>query len=131
MPLIRNKYRVRSEEGIIGESLAGHFITETLFLQADMFDYYIAMDPSLWWNDKYLVRNANVYLTKLPKEAKKFWFAGSSAEDINVATKQLDSILSNAKIESLSWKYVDAPQELHHTVFRATKEQALLWIWKK
>jgi uncharacterized protein len=131
MPQINKKYRVSSEEGIIGESLAGLFITETLLMYPDLFDYYIAMDPSLWWNDQYLVRNAKNYLAKFPNEPKRYWFAGSSAEDINVATQQLTAMLNAAKVASLEWNYLDAPKEQHNTIFRATKEQALIWTWKK
>jgi uncharacterized protein len=130
-PQINGKYRTTKIKGIIGESLAGLFITENLMMQPDMFDYYIAMDPSLWWNDQYLIKNAKNFTAKFPAEPKKFWFAGSSAEDINGVTKELDSILHNAKIANLEWQYVDAPQEQHNTIFRATKEQALIWTWKK
>ena len=36
--------------GLVSWALAGLFVVETLFLQPDLFDTYIALDPSLWWN---------------------------------------------------------------------------------
>jgi predicted alpha/beta superfamily hydrolase len=58
MPAVKARYRTTPETAIIGESLAGLFIVETLFDDPDMFDTYIAFDPSLWWNDNGLVTAA-------------------------------------------------------------------------
>jgi len=76
---INKRYRTTNKKGIIGESLAGLFIIETFFMKPDLFDYYIAFDPSLWWNNKYLIKSAKEHLDKFPKDEKRIWFAGSSA----------------------------------------------------
>jgi predicted alpha/beta superfamily hydrolase len=52
MPEIRERYRTTSETAIVGESLAGLFVIETLLLEPDLFETYIAIDPSLWWNNE-------------------------------------------------------------------------------
>lgn len=82
MPAINNRYRTTQEKGIIGESLAGLFVIETLLLSPASFDFYIAMDPSLWWNEGKLVEQAEQLLNNLPERTTKLWFAGSSAKDI-------------------------------------------------
>ncbi|MBK8673159.1 MAG: alpha/beta hydrolase, partial [Bacteroidetes bacterium] len=61
-PEINKRYRTTNEKSIIGESLSGLFVVETFFLEPDMFDNYIAVDPSLWWNNHYLVRTAKDHL---------------------------------------------------------------------
>ena len=92
-----------------------------------MFNYYIAFDPSLWWNNHYLARTANEQLTKIPSTEIRFWFAGSSAEDISTYTKEFAHVLQNQNSKNLKWKYSDEPKEKHNTIFRATKEKALKW----
>ncbi len=124
---INKRYKTNLKRGIIGESLAGLFVTETLILHPDMFDLYIAFDPSLWWNDKHLVKTANDHLTNFPASNKKFWFGASDAGDINSNTDSLAEILKSKNIANLTWDYVDVPQEKHNTIFRATKEKALIW----
>ncbi|WP_179006846.1 alpha/beta hydrolase [Winogradskyella forsetii] len=128
MPEINKNYRTTDEKGIIGESLAGLFVMETFFLKPDTFDFYVAMDPSLWWNDHYLERNATRYLDNFTDKKIKLWFAGSDAEDISVHTNNLAKTLENEAPEQLIWKYSDEPNEQHNTIFRATKEKALTWI---
>ena len=124
---INNKYKTTNVKGIIGESLAGLFVTETFLLFPDMFDFYIAFDPSLWWNDQKLLKNTADHLSKFPSSPIRFWFAGSSAEDIAGATNQLAEILKSKDLKSVTWQYSPEPKEEHSTIFRATKEKALIW----
>jgi len=127
VPDINTKYRTTNKKGIIGESLAGLFVMETFMLQPQAFDIFIAMDPSLWWNDFNLVKEAKNHLSQFPKEDKKLWFAGSGAEDISKHTRSLETIFKEAAPENLTWTYSDEPNEKHNTIFRATKEKALVW----
>lgn len=127
MPEINSRYRTTNEKSIIGESLAGLFVMETFFLFPDMFDRYIAFDPSLWWNNHYLVSTSGQHLAKFPESNKKLWFAGSGATDISPYTKELAAILAKLNIPQLQWKYADEPKEKHTTIFRATKEKAIIW----
>jgi len=127
MTEINSKYRTSKKKGIIGESLSGLFVMETFMQHPETFDFYIAFDPSLWWNDHYLVRNANKLFGKFPNKEIKLWFAGSSVEDISKYTNELSKVLENHAPDKLKWKYSDEPKEKHNTIFRATKETALKW----
>ena len=126
-PEIDKRYRTKAEKGIIGESLAGLFIMETFMEQPNLFNFYIAIDPSLWWNDHYLVKNAKQDLKNFPKTTKKLWFAGSGATDILQYTDELKNILTQENIPNLKWNYSPEPKEEHSTIYRATKEKALIW----
>ncbi len=127
MPEINRKYRTKNTKGIIGESLSGLFVMETFFTKPETFDFYIAMDPSLWWNNHYLAKNAESILAKFPNKKLKLWFAGSSVEDISQFTRSVETTLQHSSPQNLTWKYSDEPKEKHNTIFRATKEKALIW----
>jgi predicted alpha/beta superfamily hydrolase len=58
MPQVKAAYRTTNETAIVGESLAGLFVIETFLLEPDLFDTYIAFDPSLWWNNQKLVADS-------------------------------------------------------------------------
>ena len=128
IPEIEKKYRVSDEKGLIGESLSGLFVMETFFLTPQAFDFYIAMDPSLWWNDHYLEKNAGELMSKFPDKKIRLWFAGSGSEDISTHTKNLEKTLKTEASKELTWKYSYEPNEKHNTIFRATKEKALIWV---
>lgn len=131
IPIIEKQYRTTNARSIIGESLAGLFVIETLLETPDLFDNYIAFDPSLWWNDSYLVKTANEKLTKNRNTSKRLWFASSNAKDIRVYTKKLAGSLKKMNPSNLEWNYVAEPKLKHATLFRATKEKALLWTFEK
>jgi hypothetical protein len=130
-PEIHKRYRTTNEKSIIGESASGLFVMETFFLTPDMFDNYIAFDPSLWWNNHYLVRTAKEHLAKFPTTKKRVWFAGSSATDIAPYTKELAQIFKTENHSNIFWNYSDEPKEKHTTIFRATKEKAIIWTLNK
>ncbi len=125
-PVINKNYRTKNKKAIIGESAAGIFVIETFLLDNDMFDFYIAMDPALWYNEQYLVKNFESLSKENYQLKKKLWFAGSDAVDISTHTKALEKTLKQLNQE-LIWKYSDEPNEQHSTIFRATKEKALIW----
>lgn len=128
IPEINKRYRTTPEKGILGESLAGLFVVETLMLHPEMFDFYVAFDPSIWWNGSHLVKTAKENLGKFTPDKKKFWFAGSDAKDIYKNTRDLEKILKTENLSNLTWKYSDEPKEQHQTIFRATKEKAFIWV---
>lgn len=128
---IDKKYRTSGKKGIIGESASGLFIVETFLLKPEMFDFYIAFDPSLWWNNQYLVKNAEDYLDKFPSSKKIIWLASSNTEEIAPFTKEFVRILKKKKLPNVKFEYSDEPKEEHSTIFRATKVKALIWTLGK
>lgn len=54
-PLIETHYRTSKTKTIIGQSLGGLLATEILFKSPDLFDHYIIISPSLWWDDESLL----------------------------------------------------------------------------
>lgn len=126
-PEINRRYRTTAEKGIIGESLAGLFIVETLLKKPEMFDFYIAMDPSLWWNNYFLTKKVEDFYPNFTGKKVRFWFAGSKAKDIKISTNQLAQKLKTNAPENLTWHFSNEPKEKHNTIFRATKEKALIW----
>lgn len=51
-PYIDSAYRTTEMKTIIGQSLGGLLATEILFKKPNLFDNYIIVSPSLWWDDE-------------------------------------------------------------------------------
>jgi predicted alpha/beta superfamily hydrolase len=119
MPLIAGRVRGNGQTAIVGESLVGLFILETFFLEPKMFDTYIALSPSLWWNDKALVRAAAERLKAQPQLTGTLYFATAGDDDIDDAGKSLSEILRANAPKGLVWFYEPRPDKLHSTIYRA------------
>lgn len=50
-PYIEGKYHVNHSKTIIGQSLGGLLATEILLKKPTLFDKYIIISPSLWWDN--------------------------------------------------------------------------------
>lgn len=55
-PLIDAHYRANGTKTIIGQSLGGLLASEILFKKPELFDHYIIISPSLWWDDGSLLK---------------------------------------------------------------------------
>lgn len=56
-PYINKKYNTNLQNSIIGQSFAGLLATEILFTKPTLFNKYIIVSPSLWWNDGALLKS--------------------------------------------------------------------------
>ena len=115
MPDVRRRYRTNGKTAIVGESLAGLFVLETLCVRPDLFDTYIALSPSLWWNKQALIRRAAGTLQAWPRGLNKtLYFATAGDDDIDDAGKTLQTILRADAPPQLTWFYEPQP-DLHHS----------------
>ncbi len=117
MPQVKSRYRTTQETAIVGESLAGLFIVETFLLEPDLFDTYIALDPSLWWNNKELVKTATERLRSRPNLEKTLYMASSDEKQIVEDANQFSEVLTQSAPPRLHWHYERMPEEKHSTIY--------------
>lgn len=117
MPAVRERYHTTDEDALLGESLAALFVIETFFLEPRLFDTYIAVEPSLWWNEADLLRRAPERLSAWPGDSATLYLASGAPSDITEGTEQLASLLRAHAPPSLQWRYQPMPQETHGTIF--------------
>jgi predicted alpha/beta superfamily hydrolase len=130
MPQVKARYRTTDETAIVGESLAGLFVVETFLLEPDLFDTYIAFDPSTWWNDQKLVSSAGERLAARPKLKKTLYFA-SSDDDLHIgATQRLADALGKNAPPGISWHYEKMPDEKHSTIYHPAALKAFRAVFK-
>jgi predicted alpha/beta superfamily hydrolase len=116
IPVIDARYRTTGERAIVGESLAGLFIVETFFLEPDLFDTYIAFDPSLWWNGHALVDSAAARL-RADKFGTRTLYLANSSQDIDQLTRVLADTLEKYAPAELTWRYQPMMDETHATIY--------------
>jgi predicted alpha/beta superfamily hydrolase len=130
MPEVKKRYRTTAETAIVGESLAGLFVVETFFLEPDLFDTYIAFDPSLWWNRQKLLDGVGEKLRSRPKLQKTLYFASSDEKGIIEGTQRLSEILGKDAPAGLHWHYEKMPEETHGTIYHPAALRAFRALLK-
>ncbi|MCB0278541.1 MAG: alpha/beta hydrolase, partial [Calditrichaeota bacterium] len=62
VPYVDKNYRTEPFKLIVGHSFGGLFAVHSLFSRPKLFNAYIAISPSLWWNKRDLVSKVEFYL---------------------------------------------------------------------
>jgi predicted alpha/beta superfamily hydrolase len=130
MPQVKTRYRTTNETAIVGESLAGLFVVETFFLEPDLFDTYIAFDPSLWWNNQKLVVDTGEQLRARPELNKALYLACSAEERIPGLTQRFVDALEKNSPKGVQWHYAQMPEEKHATIYHPAALKAFREIFK-
>lgn len=126
-PWVQGRYRTSGNDAVIGESLAGLFVVETLFEAPDLFDDYIAVSPSLWWDDMRYGRDAVTYLARLPRGARRLYLTlADEGYRHEQGVEQLVAGLQRAAPRDLQWLYVaQGDSETHASIYHGAALDAL------
>ncbi|HQZ63083.1 MAG TPA: alpha/beta hydrolase-fold protein [Dokdonella sp.] len=122
-PQIHAFYKVNDDAAIIGESLAGLFVIETLFVQADLFGTYIAIDPSLWWNAEQWWREAGTRLNGSVDISARLFLA--AAGDSAGASAHFADALCRNPLPNLHWTYARHAKLRHANIYRKLEKSLL------
>lgn len=124
MPQVRQRYPTTDERALIGESLAGLFVVETLLQEPTLFNSYIALDPSLWWNRGAMLAGAAKQLPAVMRAQPRVFLASSGQPELAASTARLAELLQQASPSPLV-KYLPLPEETHATIYHPAALQAL------
>lgn len=125
---IERRYDVTSERAIIGESLAGLFVVETLVSDPGLFETYIAVDPSVWWNQYDLTSRIAQALQQEAAAQRRLFVAASeeasSAERFQAFIAQVEQASSRIRFD-----YAPMPEESHATLFHPAALKAFRTVF--
>lgn len=130
MPQVKRRYRTTNETAIVGESLAGLFVVETFLLEPDLFDTYLAFDPSLWWNNQALVNGAAERLRARTRLEKTLYLASSDEKGIAEVTQRFAEILGKNAPPGFRWHYEKMQDEKHSTIYHPAALKAFRSVLK-
>lgn len=130
MPAVRKRYRTTDETAIVGESLAGLFVVETFLKEPDLFNTYVAFDPSLWWNKEALVKGAADALKASKDRRRAIYLSSSDQPELVAVTARFVAVLNAEGGPQLSWTYVPMPAEQHSTIYHPAALAAFRAVFK-
>jgi predicted alpha/beta superfamily hydrolase len=123
-PEIARRYRASGESSVVGESFAGLFIVETLLLEPDLFDAYVAIDPSVWWSAGALVKSAPERLARWSAGPKRLVVSTADYAETNEGVASLMDAIHRAAPAGLTATLDPLPAEHHSTIFPVAEVRA-------
>ncbi|WP_047546178.1 alpha/beta hydrolase-fold protein [Psychroserpens sp. Hel_I_66] len=135
IPYIDNTYPTASHKTFVGHSFGGLLVVNTLINHPEVFNNYIAIDPSLWWDDEVLTNdvtdklssetytNKSLYISisnPLPPDTEKDLEALIKDQSMNTeglrALHRFSTTISEAGKSPLNFKYKYYENEDHGTI---------------
>lgn len=83
IPRIESQYRTMPYRVFVGHSFGGITTLNALYTIPETFNAYVAIDPSLWWDNQTLLRHARSYFSSARLDGKALYVA--QANTINPA----------------------------------------------
>jgi predicted alpha/beta superfamily hydrolase len=114
-PFIESTYRTNEHRTIIGQSLGGLLASEILMQHPAMFNDYMIISPSLWWNKESLLDVKPVlWRARLSKEIRAYIAVGKEGDMMERPAKKLVDILKESGNVKTYFQYM--PDENHLTI---------------
>ena len=137
-PFIEKKYKTNESKTIIGQSLGGLLETEILFKKPSLFNKYIIISPSLWWDNGCLL-NEDLSLLSIFKQSIDIYIGvgkeGATPTEIP-RVMEADANLLAEKIRSVENKNINVhfeylPLENHGTILHQAVSNAFRTLYPK
>jgi predicted alpha/beta superfamily hydrolase len=124
IPEVQKRYRTSCYRVFAGHSLGGLMAIHTLITRPDLFNAYIAVSPSLQWNDQKTLHQAQEFFAKRAQLGKTLFLSladeGNTENPMGQAFDQLRQSLTAKAPKDFHWDSARYPDEDHgSTVLRA------------
>jgi len=137
-PFIEKKYKTNNSKMIIGQSLGGLLEAEILLKKPALFNKYVIVSPSLWWNNGSLLNQDAVAFDHNFNQQTDIYIAvgkeGATPTDIPREMEE-DARLLFEKINQIKNKSVKVhfeylPKENHATILHQAVSNSLRILYK-
>ncbi len=119
IPWVTSRY-LTERKVLTAASLGGLFVLDTLLERPDMFDDYIALTPSIWWDEGRVAEEAAAKLAAHGPSDRRIYITMGDEGIGNLSGKWLGTLVSafdTSAPEGLKWAFVDrSGSEEHRTM---------------
>jgi predicted alpha/beta superfamily hydrolase len=112
--LIDSTYPANSERCIIGHSAGGFFAIYALENQPGLFNSFICIDPSLWYDDQSCIRELPDFLKNNKSINNSIFISLSNEKEMGVFP--FIEVLEKYAPERLKWDYIHYKNETHNSL---------------
>lgn len=114
VPYVNKTYPATGNNILYGHSLTGLFSVYALLVEPQLFNSYLAVDPSLWWDNNYIEKFAADKLNASLHAGKSVFVTGRDMAGLKeMGITGIDAVLKSKAPKDLNWKIAGYPDEHH------------------
>lgn len=116
IPYVDKTYPTSGNNLLFGHSFGGVFAMYALLTEPQLFNAYLAIDPSFWWDGGIMNKLAAGKLG-VAAPGKSLFIAGREGEGLRqMGITDMDAVLKDKAPPDLAWKVAAYPDESHGSV---------------
>ncbi len=130
-PFIEKEYRTVPYRIIKGHSASGMLVTHAFLSHNHMFNAYIGISPSLWWDSNLFSKTAEANLGEMNFKHKHYYFSTGSKETAHniEGAQSFYKVLTKKNPKDLRWKFDHIQNEDHGSQGTVAMYNALRFIY--
>ena len=126
MPYVEERDRTAPYEILVGHSFGGLFAVHALLERPALFDAYVSISPSLWWNDRAPIVRAREFFSQRPdSDAFLFLSMGNEGGQMLASAWEFAAVLEQEAPQSFEWEFELIREETHGSIPHRTTYLAL------
>ena len=131
LPWLDQNYRTRPYKVLVGHSYGGLFAIDTMLTQPTLFNAYVAISPSLWWDNEKLVERTDTFLKTKPDLNSTLYLSVSSGDngELRGSVRKLAGVLEARSPAGLNWHMEELANETHDSGALIGTQQGLEFLF--
>ena len=125
IPYVDRTWRTRPYRLLAGHSFGGLFALHTLVAQPRLFNAWLAIDPSLGWNDGAIVAQTEGFLARTKELPADLYLTASGTGRVPVGVDRLTAALRANAPAGLRWSFDWMKEETHLSIPLRSLRQGL------
>jgi len=131
IPYVDEKYRTEDYKTLVGHSFGGLFVTHTFLHYPDIFNSYISISPSLWWDNQKMVKEQTDAFFEERQDLVGYLYMtmGNEGGSMLGGAWKLAALLEEKSPQKFKWEFDLMEEETHGSIPHRSTYKGLEFIF--
>ncbi|NQZ20595.1 MAG: hypothetical protein HRT53_00940 [Colwellia sp.] len=130
IPYIEKNYRTQPYRVFSGHSFGGLFALNAFLTKPEVFNAYISVSPSLWWDDQRLINDAKVFFNKTASLDRTLFVTMAAESDRMLGPyNEFVNMAKESKVKGLIFANKEFDDEDHGSTVLRSQYFGLKQVW--
>jgi hypothetical protein len=132
LPYVESHYPIRKvDRALYGHSFGGLFGVHVLLHHPELFDNYLLLSPSLWWNDQNTLKEARTNGVIAAKSVRLYMATGEMEDHMADDQVEIAGLFKRSNTSDFKMKSEILDNETHRTIFGRGFTNGLRFLMEK
>ncbi|MDR0802892.1 alpha/beta hydrolase-fold protein [Fluviicola sp.] len=131
IPFVQTYYKTNDQRTIIGQSLGGLLASEILLKKTALFNKYLIVSPSFWWNNQSLLSQFKEKSNRYKELGTKVFITVGKEHPIMMKDAKSFAKYLSYQIDESKLSFMEFKKEDHATILHTAAFEGLKWLGKE